>query len=388
MKIVIAHFGMHWVGVTGGVEKATCDFANAMSRRGHQVSILYIDYREGKPHFHLEENIKTQNILFDQGIQYSSVTLPWYRRVQREGMRLFSQSAARGINIEYKQKQYAWGIQKYLGKTDADIIVSASVPSTAYIVNTLKSYPPIVQMVHDDPPTQWPTFSAREIAAVSCCSAIQVLLDYAVPTVKRYLPDLPLSVIGLPVYPQKETDLRTERKTYKIVCVGNVCSRKNQKLLVQAFAGLTGEFPDWKVELWGSIDRKYGIEMRRTIAVNHLEGKVLLKGRTENVGEILANSDIFAIPSKLESFSISLSEAMAAGIPAIGFASCNGVNSLIQDGETGLLVKDGKEAYGKGLKVLMSDSELRCKYGKRGRQYILDKFEPERIWNQWENFSI
>lgn len=43
MNIVIAHFNTHWVDNPGGVEKSTCQLANALRERGHKVTILYRD---------------------------------------------------------------------------------------------------------------------------------------------------------------------------------------------------------------------------------------------------------------------------------------------------------------------------------------------------------
>ena len=52
MNIVIAHFNTNWVNFSGGVEKVTCQLANALCKRGHQVTILYRDGKEeiGRAH--------------------------------------------------------------------------------------------------------------------------------------------------------------------------------------------------------------------------------------------------------------------------------------------------------------------------------------------------
>ena len=62
MHILLAHLGMHYVNISGGVEKATCDFANAMVKRGHKVTLLYIDKVEGDPYFPLDHRVHQQNI--------------------------------------------------------------------------------------------------------------------------------------------------------------------------------------------------------------------------------------------------------------------------------------------------------------------------------------
>ena len=81
MNITIAHFGTYYVGMSGGVEKVTCQFANAMIKRGHHVTILYRDSREGSPYFYLDPNVKQHNILFEKGKQIISDKLPFPLRI-------------------------------------------------------------------------------------------------------------------------------------------------------------------------------------------------------------------------------------------------------------------------------------------------------------------
>ena len=51
MNVLIAHFCTHWGQCSGGVEKATVWFANELARRGHSVTILYLDQEDGNPYF-------------------------------------------------------------------------------------------------------------------------------------------------------------------------------------------------------------------------------------------------------------------------------------------------------------------------------------------------
>ena len=67
MKIIIAHFGTYYVNMAGGVEKVTCNLANALVKRGHEVTILYRDDKEGEPYFPLDKRVKQHNILFENG---------------------------------------------------------------------------------------------------------------------------------------------------------------------------------------------------------------------------------------------------------------------------------------------------------------------------------
>ena len=54
MKLLLALFG-NFVNSSGGIEKVLCNMANAMSERGHEVTILGFENKKGEPFFHLEK---------------------------------------------------------------------------------------------------------------------------------------------------------------------------------------------------------------------------------------------------------------------------------------------------------------------------------------------
>ena len=83
----------------------------------------------------------------------------------------------------------------------------------------------------------------------------------------------------------------------------------------------------------------YYAELEHLIKSNGLQDKVFLKGRTSNVPEVLRKSDIFAFPSFWEGFGLALAEGLSAGLPAVGFKTCPGVNELIKHGESGYLCR-------------------------------------------------
>ena len=145
MRIAIAHFGTHYVQMAGGVEKVTCNLANAMVERGHEVTILYRAGMEGTAYFPLDKRVKEVNILFKNHKKVISEKLPGYLRVYREVIRIFSQKRAQGINAVYKGKQYGPAIREYLKENPADVILSCSIPSTKYVITDAKSKIPILK---------------------------------------------------------------------------------------------------------------------------------------------------------------------------------------------------------------------------------------------------
>lgn len=90
MNIVIAHFNSCYVRMPGGVEKVTCNLANAMTARGHSVTILYRESKEGHAYFPLDERVPEHNILYEDGQYMIQDKLPRSTRIKREFFRLFN----------------------------------------------------------------------------------------------------------------------------------------------------------------------------------------------------------------------------------------------------------------------------------------------------------
>ena len=109
---------------------------------------------------------------------------------------------------------------------------------------------------------------------------------------------------------------------------------------------------------------------------------VLFYGFAESISAILSLFDIFVLSSFYEGISISLLEAMAAGIPAI-VTSVGGNPEVVTNYETGLLVPS-RDEYGlaKACDLLLTDCELRRNLGSSGQRHIIQCFAKESMARQ------
>lgn len=105
-------------------------------------------------------------------------------------------------------------------------------------------------------------------------------------------------------------------------------------------------------------------------------------GVTKEAVSVLKNADILAFPSASEGFGLSLTEANAAGLPAIGFAEAPAVNELIQDGVTGYLAADEKDFTHK-LQLLMSNQQELVRMGQNAHK-AMKAYAPDIVWGKWE----
>ncbi len=98
------------------------------------------------------------------------------------------------------------------------------------------------------------------------------------------------------------------------------------------------------------------------------------------IAELLAEADVFCLPSRDEPFGLVLLEAMAAGLACVATRT-NGPLDLVADGEDGLLVSIGEPAaMGRAVARLIADGDLRRRLGAAARAKALGPaFTPQRF---------
>lgn len=112
--------------------------------------------------------------------------------------------------------------------------------------------------------------------------------------------------------------------------------------------------------------------------------RVRFLGERDDVPELLASCDVFALPSYYEGSPISVLEAMAAERAVVSSAIA-GTNELIEDGDSGLLVPPGDaDALAAALQRLLSDSELRSSLGRRARERVQLEFTRDAMVRRTE----
>lgn len=160
-----------------------------------------------------------------------------------------------------------------------------------------------------------------------------------------------------------------------LLCVGRIGYQKNQDLLVAAFEALSVRHPDWTLILAG------GGALQSPCA----HPRIKLLGPVRNVSDLYASAHLFCLPSRWEGFPNALAEAMAHGLPSVGFSGCGGVRDLIAHGETGLLAAGNGhlENLKAALDRLMGDPVLRETMGAQALEKI-GAYRPEAILPLWD----
>lgn len=383
MKILLANF-TKMISDSGGLAKVTIAFANEMINRGHEVSVLYSDEYTGEFFYPVAKSVKLYNL--KENKDGSIIKFPAYLKVWREILRVIDKRSARTVNSKFEESKLLKNLEYYLKIINPDIIISYQPAASKLLLCNLQVNIPVITMSHGDPEDYFYTYPKEEIPALEKSAVCQVLMPSFEEHIKKYLPSAKTITIGNAI-PQFDfsADLAADKKQHKIIFVGRLTKgHKRPHLLIQAFAKLAAQYPDWIVELWGHKDREaYYKELGNIIRSNNLQDRVFLKGPTNNVPEKLKDADIFAFPSAAEGFGMALAEGMSVGLPSIGYKNCPAVNELIKDRLTGILCDDGVEPFKQALKQLMQNKDLRIAMGKAAKE-DMKQYAPEVIWDKWE----
>ena len=148
-----------------------------------------------------------------------------------------------------------------------------------------------------------------------------------------------------------------------VVTASRLIKRKSPELLVSAFASVLKAIPNAKLVIAGS-GREVQNLSQQIKDLNITESVSLIGGMAkERVAQLMAAADLFVLPSKLESFGLSLLEASAAGVPVV-CSNAGGVPEVFQDGFNALLYTAGDDgAMAEAMIRLIQDSELAKKIG-------------------------
>jgi glycosyltransferase involved in cell wall biosynthesis len=164
-------------------------------------------------------------------------------------------------------------------------------------------------------------------------------------------------------------DLRDGRRA-SFLSVANWLARKGIIELLDAFARLPAETGTLHLAGDESAEPRYGARVRSRLAERDLVGRVVRHGTLarDEVAALYAAADIFVLPASREPYGTVWGEAMAFGLPVVGWKAGN-LPHLAEGGREGLLVDTGDvAALSQALLRLALDGELRARLGAAARE--------------------
>ena len=178
---------------------------------------------------------------------------------------------------------------------------------------------------------------------------------------------------------------------FDLIFVGRFVSKKDPRILIYALKEVVNYFPDVKLCMVGS-GYLYNDVLKLIVKFN-LGKNVILKGliSQNEVYNLLLKSQIYvqhsvtAIDGDQEGFPNSILEATSLGLPVVSTLHA-GIPEIILDGKSGFLVQEYDYILmANKIIQLLSDENMRIEFGNFGKNYILEKCDPQKRISLIEN---
>ncbi len=382
LKVVQSYFPFRDRG--GTVVKVRA-LANSLVQRGHQVTVLTADLGLRKhgcsgPEF---ERCKWGRCSQQDGggVIYLS-TFGRYRSLTVNPSVLgFCVSSLRGFDIVH-----FYGLYDMLGPSVSYFCRAQEIP---YVIEPMGMYRPIdrgFRLKRAWHRTMGRTY-LRNAARIVATSEMeyQELLEEGVPAEKLLLRyngvDAPSSAT-LPARGAFRAQWRIPPEEPLILFLSRLIPRKGADILIEAFAEACPE--SGRLVIAGpegeSGYRAYLEKRARDCGIAarvHFTGPVYDDAKTA----LLADAELFALPSRYENFANVAAEAMASGVPVIITDTC-GIRSLV-DGQAGLVIVREKQALAEALRKLIHDKALYARF-KEGCRRVVAQLDWNRLAGQME----
>ena len=169
-----------------------------------------------------------------------------------------------------------------------------------------------------------------------------------------------------------------------IAVVANLVAYKGHRDLIEALGQVKDELPKPWCLLAIGRDGGIGADLRRRAEALNISANILWLGERSDAGDLLAASDVFALPSHQEGFSNALLEAMAANVAAVATAVGGNVDAVL-DNETGLLVPPrDPAALAAAIARLANGQALRRRLADAAHQRVKQRFSLTACVERYE----
>ena len=355
--------------------------------RPHDVVLVISDLSGGGAQRVLSILVDTWSI---QGLRVCVITLGsesgdrfvLHPRATRVSLNLVGKSQS-SIHAIFANLKRIGSLRKALRAANAPNIVSfLSTTNVLTILATRGLTSRVTVSERNDPdrqPLSWPwrtlrrwTYRYADTVTANSHGALRHLQGFVPFRKLHYLPN----PIHFP-----ETVVHLSRRRTKILNVGSLTHQKAQDILLEAYARVIPERPDWSLTIVGDGPARRDL-IGLASALNLLDHIEWIHW-IEEMGQCYEDAQIFVLPSWYEGTPNALLEAMSFGLPSIVTDASPGPLEHVVDEENGLVVSAGNvQGLAGALFRLMESRDLRTRLGIRARARManLDRTAAEAAW--------
>lgn len=372
-------------GRGGGAERLFCEMANMFDEAGYEVTCIYCDSSPGSPFFPISRRVAVIN-LWHRAARSGAV----YGALDHLAKHLPPTGGSSLIDWFSKNLFFIRRLAAAVASVQPDLVISFLPPAnTPSVIAARLAGAKVLPTNHNVPeqdfrsPLRWdqnPVDRFLRLHVLRYATRVHVLL----PSFLEWFPES-IRKRGIAITNYVSRDFENvelpERRQKTIVGVGRLAPVKNYGALIDAWALIAKDYPEWSVEIHGS-----GPDHQRLLhRVRELKlSSVHLRGQTSSIKDVYLAGEIFCHPAHHEGFGLAVAEALACGLPAVAYSDCPGVNELVQHEVNGLLVarSGGPAALAAALRRLIEDESLRTQLRERA-PITMRAFSFEAFRRNW-----
>jgi glycosyltransferase involved in cell wall biosynthesis len=174
-----------------------------------------------------------------------------------------------------------------------------------------------------------------------------------------------------------------------VVAVGTVSELKGHIFLLEALdqIGRRRGYEHWRVIIAGQ-DRGESGRLVEFAMKRGFSDRLHLLGHREDVSNVLAAGDIFAMPSLHEGLPVALLEAMMVGLPVIA-SGVGGIPEVITSGEEGMLIEKGNsQELAAALDLIMMNPAKRKALARAARGRAQTAFSRDSMVEAYQQLYL
>jgi len=216
-------------------------------------------------------------------------------------------------------------------------------------------------------------------------SAIFCVSNYLLEKLTRKISNPDLVTMVIPSGVSIPNNYSLQKNGLSIVYAGRLVQRQKRiRDVVHAFIVLAEKFKDMSFTFIGDGPDRGMCE--EVVASSSFQDRMKFVGvlKDEAYKNELAKHDIVVLLSDYEGVPGSLMDSMASGLVPVCY-SYPGVDDLVLDQVTGLIVKDRNASVIKAVSTLVENHELRRQISKNARRQIIERFSIEISTKKWES---
>ncbi|WP_411132804.1 glycosyltransferase family 4 protein [Streptomyces sp. C10] len=359
----------------GGTIRTTFNLARTLAER-HDVEIVSVLRHRDDPVFDLGPGVALRHLV---DLRESSPGHDGADPAHARPAKVFPAAEGRfGQYSELTDRRIA----QHLRRTEADVVVGTRPGLNVHIAKQARRGPVRIGQEHLTLDTHSRALKLALRGAYPRLDAVTTVTEADARAYRRTLRLPGVRVEAVPNSVPAPALPPADGSGKWVVAAGRLARVKRYDVLIRAFAQVAAERPDWRLRIYGGGAEK--ATLRALIDELGLYNHVFLMGPANPLEPEWAKGSIAAVSSSLESFGMTIVEAMRCGLPVVATNCPHGPGEIIDDGVDGKLVPVGNpEALAGSLLTLINDDAARKRMGVAALASSA-RFDPATVAGRYE----